>query len=356
MPPSVEVAPDLSGLIELSRIAHLDLKPVILRVQTDLFLQAAKRDRAALESFASLAGGLIPIVDAETAAIVAEKLGPFADTPVSVLVKLAARGGRVRDIVVGSAVTLTPDLIEAAQRDGADIGASIAARPGLGRGTVADLSRRGDAEIDRALAANTGIVLRGESVGHLVGRARANPGLARLLLARPDLSAGELAPLYLHADPIRREAICETVAATAALRPCPPPPRDLGGMLLGLSAAHDVPGFIAALADGLGLPGNFLRAADLHEEEAVYVFLTLDAAVSRSAERVFQLVRLFRTTARGAARDLLSAILDRPLRERTGGAEAHRPHHAPDGAKVRQVAAERPVARPKLPGRARKTS
>ncbi|WP_187276091.1 hypothetical protein [Methylobacterium sp. WL116] len=43
MPPSVEVAPDLSGLIELSRIAHLDLKPVILRVQTDLFVQAAPR-------------------------------------------------------------------------------------------------------------------------------------------------------------------------------------------------------------------------------------------------------------------------------------------------------------------------
>ncbi|MCJ2106579.1 DUF2336 domain-containing protein [Methylobacterium sp. E-041] len=373
MPPSVEVAPDLSGLIELSRIAHLDLKPVILRVQTDLFVQAANRDKSELESFASLAGGLIPIVDEETAAIVAEKLAPFADTPQSVLATLAARGGRVRDIVLGSAVTLSPALIDAALLDGADLGSAMAGRPGLPRAVIAELAQRGDPAIDRALAGNLGITLRGGDVRHLVGRGRTDPDLAGLLLARPDLAAGELAPLYLHADPIRRDAIREAIAATAALRPCPPPPRNLGGMLLGLSAAHDVPGFLAALSDGLGLPANFLRsapdagsrydlltlclrAADLHEEEAVYVFLTLDEAVSRSAERVFELVRLFRTTDRPAARDLLSAILDRPLRERTGASDAHQPHHAPDTGKIRQAAAERPANRTPLPMRARKSS
>lgn len=373
MPPSVEVAPDLSGLIELSRIAHLDLKPVILRVQTDLFVQAAHHDRADLESFAALACGLIPIVDAETAAIVAEKLGPYAETPERVLSALSARGGRVRDIVVASAPHLGSELIEAAMRDGADIGAAIAARAGLDRATVLDLVRRDDPAIDLALAANAAIVLRGDAVARLVARARALPELARLLLARPDLSAADLAPLYLHADPIRREAIRETVAATAALRPCPQAPRDVGAILTGLSAARDVPGFIAALADGLGLPNGFLRAAPdpgtrydlltlclraagLHEEEAVYVFLTLDEAVSRSAERVFDLVRLFRTTDRAAARDLLSAILDHPLRERGAGADTHQPHHAPESAKPRQAAADRPASRTILPGRVRRTS
>ena len=373
MPPSVEVAPDLSGLIELSRIAHLDLKPVILRVQTDLFVQAANRDKPELESFASLAGGLIPIVDEDTAAIVAEKLAPFPDTPQSVLAILAARGGRIRDIVMASAATLSPALIEAACRDGADLGPALAGRPGLPRAMIAEFAQRNDPAIDRALAGNTGITLRGDSLRHLVGRGRADPDLAHLLLARPDVSAAELAPLYLHADPVRRDAIREAIATTAALRPCPPPPRDLGGVLLGLSAAHDVKGFIGALAEGLGLPPTFLgaapdagsrydlltlglRAADLHEEDAVYVFLTLDAAVSRSAERVFDLVRLFRTTDRPAARDLLSAILDRPLREHAGSADAHRPHHAPDTAKIRQAAIERPAIRATLPGRVRKSS
>ena len=74
MSPSFDDAPDLSGLIELSRLDNLDLKPVILRVQTDLFLSASVRDRKTMSSFASLAGGLIPIVDDETAEAVARKL------------------------------------------------------------------------------------------------------------------------------------------------------------------------------------------------------------------------------------------------------------------------------------------
>jgi hypothetical protein len=71
---------------------------------------------------------------------------------------------------------------------------------------------------------------------------------------------------------------------------------------------------------------------------------------------VFELVRLFRTTDRPAARDLLSAILDRPLRERSGASDAHQPHHAPDTGKIRQAAAERPANRTPLPMRARKSS
>ncbi|KAB1070101.1 DUF2336 domain-containing protein [Methylobacterium planeticum] len=372
MSASVDDAPDLSGLIELSRIEHLDLKPVILRVQTDLFIQAALRDRAAAAAFEALACGLIPTVDDETAAIVARKLSPFPATPESVLVRLAARGGAVRDIVVAQAPRLTPPVIEAARRDGAEIGAALAARGDLSRSTLADLAGRNDAEIDRALAGNWTAPLRGESLTHLVARARRAPDLAQALLARPDLEPNEVVPLYLHAAPERREALAAAVAGTAGLRPCPPAPRDAGAILTGLSAAHDVPGFIGALAGILGLDKGFLgaapdastrydlltlalRAAGLHEEEAVYVFLTLNETVARSAERVFDLVRLFRTVPRPAARDLLSAILDAPLRERAGAAEAHQPYHAPEAPKVRQ-AAERAPSRPALPGRVRKAS
>ncbi|GJE60918.1 DUF2336 domain-containing protein [Methylobacterium trifolii] len=373
MTSSVDAAPDLSGLIELSRVEHLDLKPVILRVQTDLFVRAEIRDRAGRESFEALACGLIPTVDDETALIVAEKLGAFPGTPDSVLAALAARGGAVRDTVVAGAAHLSPRLVASALSDGADIAAVIAARPGLDRTALDDLSRSGRPEIDRALAANLHIALPGGVLARLVGRARSLPEVARLLLARPEISAADLAPLYLHADPIRREAIREAVEATAALRPCPPGPRDIGAVLTGLSAARDVGGFIAALADALGLPRGFLgiapdagarydlltlglRAADLRHEEAAYVFLTLDEGVARSAERVFALVRLFRTVSRPAARDLVSAILDRPVLARTGTAEAHQPHHAPEAAKLRNAGAERAGARPALPVRLRKTS
>src|ERR1700712_3416078 len=108
MSPSLDDAPDLSGLIELSRLDNLDLKPVILRVQTDLFLSAPVRDRKTVAAFESLAGGLIPIVDDETAEIVARKLPPFADTPPGTPATLAPRGGAIRDIVVAAAPILTP--------------------------------------------------------------------------------------------------------------------------------------------------------------------------------------------------------------------------------------------------------
>ncbi|MEA1831327.1 DUF2336 domain-containing protein [Methylobacterium durans] len=373
MPSSADDAPDLSGLIELSRIEHLDLKPVVLRVQTDLFLQAARRDRAATEAFASLACGLIPTVDDDTAAIVARKLAPFPETPEPVLLSLARRGGAVRDIVVARVPRLTTPLIEAAEADGTDMGPALAARTDLGRATATDLAGRADPAVDLALAQNTGTPLSGEAVARLLSRARKNPDLAAALLARPDLAPAEVAPLYLHADAPRREAIAAAVAATAALRPCPPPPREAGAILTGLSASQDVGGFVAALGDLLGLPANFLaaapdpasrydlltlalRAADLHEEEAVYVFLTLNETVARSAERVFELVRLFRTVPRAAARDLLSDILDAPLKDRAAAPDAHRPYHAPDSAKARPAAAERAPLRPALPGRVRKSS
>ncbi|WP_430911013.1 DUF2336 domain-containing protein [Methylobacterium sp. sgz302541] len=368
MPSSAEDAPDLSGLIELSRVEHLDLKPVILRVRTDLFLQGAPRDRDGIAAFEALACGLIPTVDDETALVVARKLAPATATPEAVLASLAERGGAVRDTVVALAPALTDTLLTAAAKDGTSFEAALAARADLDRTRQGALSASGGAAVDLALARNTGLSLRADVVGRLVARARTAPELAAALLGRTDLAAADLAPLFLQAGEAQRSAIAQAVEAVAALRPCPPAPREIGAILTGLSGKRDVPGFVSVLAEALGLPGSFLqavtdasaryelltlalRAVGLHEEEAVYVFLTLNEAVARSADRVFALVRLFRTTTRPAARDLLSAICDRPLAERTARADAHKPYHAPDAQKPR--APERAPMRPALPGRIR---
>ncbi|NEU11833.1 DUF2336 domain-containing protein [Methylobacterium sp. BTF04] len=375
MSPSVDDVPDLSGLIELSRLDNLDLKPVILRVQTDLFLSASVRDRKTIAAFESLAGGLIPIVDDETAEIVARKLAPFADTPPGILAILASRGGTTRDIVVGAAPTLTPAVIDAALADGTDIATAIAGRHDLTRSVIAEMIARDDPAIDQALADNWHIALQGENLARLVGRGRRSPDLARAILARVDLSPADAAPLFLFADPARREAIGQAMIATAALRPCPPPPREAGAVLTGFSGRGDIAGFVASLAEMLSLPKGFLaatpdpslryelltlalRTAGLHEEEAVYVFLTLNETVARSVDRVFDLVKLFRTIPRAAARDLLAAILDVTLPERMGAANAHQPYNAPDAVRPRTspAATERPPLRTTLPGRQRLTS
>ncbi|MFY9289911.1 MAG: hypothetical protein WAP03_04305 [Methylorubrum rhodinum] len=328
MPASVSDTPDLSGLIELSRDPALDLKPVILRVQTDMFVAAPSRDRAMIHAFESLAAGLIPTVDEATAAIVADKLGGCPDLPEAVRAALATRG--------------------------LDVAPARAPQD--------------QAEADRALAENPGILIGTRVLERLLARARREADLARILLARPDIPAADLAPLWLHAGSDGRRAIGEAVEATAALRPCPQAPRSLASALVERSHARDVTGFIATLGEGLGLPQDYLgaapdpasrydlltlalRAADLREGEAVFVFLTLNDAVARSVERVFSLVTLFRETSRAGARDLLSAILGAPVLERGSQAE-HRPFHGPETAKPRAAAA---TVRPALPSRLRRT-
>lgn len=337
--PASDALPDLSGLLELSRIEQLDLKPVILRVQTDLYLRAPRPDRAVRETFASLACGLIPTVDQETLRVVAEKLGTHPETPQAVLEALAARG------------SIAPP---APQEDTAEdtplpamLTARLASLPSLRREAVEDLSHDGRPEVDLALALNRGIALGGEALRRLVGRARRDADLARILLARQDLAPADLAPLYLHADPAMREAIVRAVEATAGLRPCPPVPRGLGAALATLSTDRDVAAFVETLAASLGLPVDFvteadapdarydlltlaMRAAGLHEDEAVYVFLTLNQGVACSAQRVTALVSVFRSVGRAAARDLLAALLDRPLSERIR--YSHQPHHGPEAS------------------------
>ncbi|GEP10860.1 hypothetical protein [Methylobacterium gnaphalii] len=364
MTSSVIDTPDMTGLIELSRDPGLDLKPVILRVQTDLFLAAPIRDRAVLSSFASLATGLISTVDEETLLTVARKLAPCPETPQAVLAALAARGGEACREVIDSAVVLEPSVIAAALESGADIGAAIAAR------AERDLrSRRSPAAPTQPATSDAALDRAG--FDDLMNRARQDGDVAAALLARSDIAAADLAPLWLHAEPAVRLKIHEAVAATAALRSHPPAPRGLGETLTGLSRNGDVKGFTAALAGALGLPANFLasapnpasrydlltlalRAADLSEAEAVYVFLTLNATVARSADRVFSLVQLFRSLTRPASRDLLAAVLDVRLQERAASAE-HRPYYAPDTEKPRP-AAERISARNILPTRIRQTS
>ncbi len=373
MSPSYDDAPDFSGLIELSRHGDLDLKPVILRVQTDLFLSATSRDRRTVEAFEALAIGLIPIVDADTVEIVARKLAPCPSTPQAVLAALAARGGALRDLVIAQAPTLSAMVIEAALVDGSDIAAAIACREDLSRSLIDEMTSRDIAAVDMALAENRQIALQGMALVRLVDRARTVPDLAQALLRRPDLAPGDLAPLFLHAGEDLRERIGRAVEARSALRPTLLPPREAGPILTGFSARGDIGGFVGALAEMLSLPRGFLatarepslrydlltlalRTAGLQEEEAVYVFLTLNETVAKSVDRVFELVKLFRTIPRSAARDLLSAVLDVPMAEGLQNAKAHQPYTAANAVRPRAPTAERLHVRPTLPSQAHQSS
>jgi Uncharacterised protein conserved in bacteria (DUF2336) len=332
---------DLSGLLALSREHALDLRPVILRVQTDLFAGAAARDREMIAAFEALASGLLPAVDDETAAIIAEKLAPIADTPESVLVALVERGGEARRVIIERAPILPEHVVEIAARDGADLSSMQAARADLGTAEAVELVSRQDRHIDLALARNAALVLSAESLEALVQRGRKDGQLAKALLARPDLPAAHRAALYLDGDSEQRAAIRTVVSSIAAIRfgSLPPPEREGAEVLVDLSMAGDRERFAAQLSSLLRLDRviawDFAReerhdllplalaAAGLADEDVIRIILTLEPAIALSMQEVFRLVRLFRDTERATAAYLVEAILGAATRSQPG---RHIPH------------------------------
>ncbi|MGY4625893.1 DUF2336 domain-containing protein [Bradyrhizobium sp. USDA 4486] len=89
--------PGFDGLMTLSRREGVDVRPTLLRVLTDLYVQASTHSEDEQRQFVELATRLIDQVDDATRASVKAKLATYPQTPVPVLQKLglvAAQEGR----------------------------------------------------------------------------------------------------------------------------------------------------------------------------------------------------------------------------------------------------------------------
>jgi uncharacterized protein (DUF2336 family) len=79
----------IEGLVELARSDRVEMRPVLLRVLTDLFVQEATHGPAERARFAELAIRFLESVDLGTRAVVAERLANYSGTPPAVAGKLA---------------------------------------------------------------------------------------------------------------------------------------------------------------------------------------------------------------------------------------------------------------------------
>lgn len=274
---------DLSSLAALAQTRGGDLRPVLLQAQTDLFING-RRDPEAVATYATLALGLIPLVDAATLRAIAQSIAPIPETPPALRAAIAAR------------------LAEAEPLPG-----------GLGRepepGGPADL----------ALARDPAIVLDGHRLGELVDRARVAPALAAALLSRPEPTVFDRAALYRFATRPQRAAIRDDLArrlpSGSASRLSPPPE-----MREPLLVAPDGP-HIAIMMAGLGI-GPAIEAAitglvgqeveqelfamglvalGLTPEECIRLFLTLDRSIAHSVASIMHLAGIARSTPQAAA-------------------------------------------------------
>jgi hypothetical protein len=323
---SVPAAADLSGLASLARDPRLDLRPVLLRVQTDLFLAAPTRDATMVEAFEALACGLLPALDDASAARLARKLAPYADAPQRVLELLMKRSGDARHAVVAGAPRLAQALLDAALAAGGDVACALAQRSDLDGHAVVGLIALADDGVDFTLAMNRGAELPGPVLDELIERARTRPALGHALLARGDLTGPEEAALYVYADAPRRVRIRERIAPLAAVR------RAAAGEIrqddlteLAFHARHDKAAFEGRLAGLLELPSTpewrfdhpgrhellalALTAAGVPSDDAIRLFLLAEPSIARSVATVFELAELSRALTQPLAATLLEAIL-----------------------------------------------
>ena len=80
--------PGFDGLMTLSRREGVDIRPTLLRVLTDLFVQANNHSAEEERHFIELASRLIDQVDDSTRAAVRARLGIYPGTPAEIRSKL----------------------------------------------------------------------------------------------------------------------------------------------------------------------------------------------------------------------------------------------------------------------------
>lgn len=348
MPPSAWL--DLTGLAALAHEQPLDVRPVLLRVHTDLFVTAPVRDQETIDAFETLIMGLLPGADDLTAIRLARKLAPCPDAPAAVLASLAERGGEVLRLLIAEMPVLPQELHDRAVTGDDETAESLAHRDDISAATIMDLIARASPAIDFALAMNKAIVIEAEAMDILLVRSRSHAALAQALLSRGDLSAAEESSLYLQASASRRMALRERLGQVFAVRQVPLLiDREAAEDLEYLAGAGDRQGFADRLAEALGLrhtPEWRFEHPDRHEllaltlvtvgvptETCIRIFLTLTPAISHSVQAVFALTEVARTVPRQVAAMLVEAILNVSLALTSGG--RHQPVVQATGREVR---------------------
>ena len=101
--------PGFDGLMTLSRREGVDIRPTLLRVLTDLYVQASAHSGDEERQFVELTSRLIDQVDDATRAAVRARLAIYPATPAEILNKLGLRRSHPGQIVpVASAIPMPP--------------------------------------------------------------------------------------------------------------------------------------------------------------------------------------------------------------------------------------------------------
>ena len=352
-----------------------DMRPILLRVSTDLFVLPASHTPQEIHLYEEMACRLIDDADEATLEIVARKLSRCPDAPAKVLRRLRARGGAAaREILLNNRQMQWADLRQIAASGPCDEACALAGRSDLDRGIAAILAGRPEREVARALAANAQAPLAVEDLRLLISRGREDQDIARALLARGGLSLDHL-PLYLSGDAQQRGTLLRLarVAGVARLgRPDAMGDLDPASCARLESAAlrQKRATFALNLADTLGCDSLCARriveddggealtlafiAMGMPKEVAARIFLIAFPKVAMDRAAFERNIALYDTLPRRDAARVIAAVTGEsrlsgaPLRQRDRRAEApagRRQIHAEnESQELRDYLAERGAA------------
>ena len=352
-------SPELQGLVAIAREQGLDMKPILLRVLTDLYVAADHHTPDEVVQFQDIAGTLAGQVDRDSALIAACKLAGYPGTPVAVGEAFVARGDDAARIILADADWL-PRTIVLAQAATGDrvLAAAVAARTDVDAPLARLLLARRDPLIDTTLAANTAVSLADDVKQELLLRACDEDAIAAALLSRSDLAGPDRAVLFLRADKAGRRAIIdemEMVALTSGrsrqTRAAPP---EIATGLETAAISGDESAFVSLLALGLGShPAKVRRlvedrsgealavalvALGISDEVLTRIFMFRDPLIGHSTQKLFGLIDLARRVSWAAAHMITTALLGLAPRETrpattatpaAAGSPARRPAESP---------------------------
>ncbi len=282
---------NLEGLMRLSQREGVDIRPSLLRVLTDLYVQNESHTREEEQQYVELALRLLPSVDAATRSAVAMKLVTYPRAPGVLLAQLAGEIASAKQDAPQDALTLRPRISDRLP----------AATPSIQEQSL-------PAAPLRPLRPDASV-----SIGErfLRGTAQERREQLRSLAAEAPVQAAEAAS---------EECLVMLERAALELRP-----RDFAAELqraLGLSQRTAV----QIVQDDEGEPVLVVaRALGMHVDRLLRVLLFLNPSVGQSVDRVFSLYRLYEEISAGAAQAIVAS-----WREGSGRTGAHQPVHAPD--------------------------
>lgn len=310
-----------------------EMRPVLLRVTTDLFALNPHHTEEEIRLYAEMTDKLLDDADEPTLTIVARKLSRCADAPSDVLRRIRARGGEpARELLLTDRKMDWRELRQIATCGACDQACAVAARPDLDRELSRMLAARPEREIARALAANTFAPLAIEDLRFLTARGRDDAVLARALLDRSAPTLDHL-PLYLSATPSERSkllALAVGANLAQAGRPSPAATADEASAAAIEAAAvrKKRARFALTLADRLPCDSRSARrivddesgdalalafiAIGLPPESAARIFLIAFPKVALSPKIFERNLRLFQSVPQRAAARMIEAVTGAP--------------------------------------------